>query len=68
MLMISNEDDSNHLDDLTRQKFLQGRWDESGNKPTLIDSTTGLAFMFGIFVGIILASLLHKYIVHPLGW
>ena len=27
-----------------------------------------LAFMGGLFTGIIVASFLHKYIVHPLGW
>lgn len=38
------------------------------NKVQLIDKITALAFVLGILVGIVIASFLHKFIVHPLGW
>lgn len=38
------------------------------NKVGLIDKITALAFVFGVITGIVLASLLHRYIVHPLGY
>lgn len=38
------------------------------NKVQLIDKITALAFVLGILIGIVIASFLHRYVVHPLGW
>ena len=38
------------------------------NQVQLLDKITCLAFVIGFVGGILVASLLHKYIVHPLGW
>lgn len=49
----------NDLDDITR-KHLQ----------TIADTNKviALAFVIGVIIGIVAASILHKFIVHPLGW
>lgn len=55
------------LDDLTRQRMKSH--DESNNHFGVeLDHSIALAFMAGIVIGIVLASFLHKFIVHPLGW
>lgn len=64
ILDMDEPESSSHLDDLTRFR-MKGR-DESFSSS--LDSTIKFAFILGIIVGIILASFLHKYIVHPFGW
>ena len=61
----------NELDEVTRERLKGGSWDAFDNNAEtghLIDRVTALAFVLGFIIGIITASYLHEYIVHPLGW
>lgn len=55
------DDMPDQLDDLTRHRM-------KVNSVRETDHAMALAFILGTIFGIILASFLHKFIVHPLGW
>jgi len=74
-LYLMSEDNGhslNELDEVTRERLRDNSWgNDFGNLETtgsLIDKVTALAFVLGVIVGIIVASYLHEYIVHPLWW
>jgi len=70
ILDVTNDNDSrseNHLDELTRARLKDSSFNNEVDY-RLVDKVTGFAFCLGLVAGIILASFLHKYIVHPLGF
>lgn len=72
MIIMTDEfkpESSSELDSLTRSRFVsENQIDELVSNSSLLDKVTALSFLLGMITGIILASLLHKYIVHPLGF
>lgn len=70
IIMTDNlNESSNELDSLTRHRMTSNE-SEPLNKElrnSLIQSLF-LGGILGFLAGIIAASFLHKYIVHPLGW
>lgn len=64
MILLNMNDSSNELDPLTKYRMLGDKVQDIH----LVDRITALAFVIGILVGIIIASFLHKYIAHPLGF
>lgn len=64
---------SNHLDELTRHRMKPKsslKKTEDLDKPLrdVLMQTLFFGIVVGAIIGIVLASFLHKYIVHPLGW
>lgn len=56
----------NELDELTRSRFKSVS--NELKDVHLVDKITALAFAIGALFGMFVASLIHKYFVHPLGW